>query len=118
MTRWIGRPAVTVQWFIQPMAAQPGKFRGDQGAVYATKDGGNTWTQQITPTDEGLNGICFINDKEGWAVGNKGTVVHTTDGGVTWLAQEYPTKSNLTDITQSKDGTLWAVGEWGTILKY
>ena len=76
------------------------------------------WNQQVTPTDETLQGICFINANQGWAVGEGGAILHTADGGVTWIVQESPTRSTLSDITQSADGTLWVVGEWGTILRY
>ncbi len=53
---------------IYAIDAQTAWAAGSGGAIYATKDGGDTWTQQVTPTDKTLQGICFINDKEGWAV--------------------------------------------------
>ena len=79
---------------------------------------GETWIQQITPTAEKLNGIYFVAENEGWAVGEKGMLLNTKDSGVTWLVQQTPTLNGLIDITRSPDGVLWVVGEWGTVLKY
>ena len=65
-----------------------------------------------------LNGVYFVTENEGWAVGEKGMLLNTKDGGVTWLVQQTPTSNGLIDITRSPDGVLWVVGEWGTVLKY
>ena len=86
--------------------------------MLATKDGGMTWAEQVTPTNKALLAIYFRDANEGWAVGGEGAILHTTDGGITWITQQSPTRSSLSDITQSADGTLWVVGEWGSILKY
>ena len=83
-----------------------------------TTDGGTTWIDQTVPTNETINAIVFITEKEGWAVADKGIILHTTDGGVTWLKSSSPTINNLRDIVKTPNGTLWIVGDSTTILRY
>jgi photosystem II stability/assembly factor-like uncharacterized protein len=61
-----------------PFAATP------TATILASTDGGLTWTDQIPPTGQTLNGVWFISATTGWAVGESGTVIRTTDGGATW----------------------------------
>ncbi|MBU4272936.1 MAG: hypothetical protein KKE86_11590 [Planctomycetes bacterium] len=51
-----------------------------------------------TVADARLNDVCFVDARNGWAVGDRGTVRRTDDGGKTWRSQ----KSGV-------DCTLWAV---------
>jgi photosystem II stability/assembly factor-like uncharacterized protein len=56
-----------------------------QGAIIlASADGGVTWTDQVSPTSQVLNGVWFVNGSTGWAVGDNGVVIRTTNGGVAW----------------------------------
>ena len=91
---------------------------GSQGAIMITTDGGETWIDQTVPTEENLNAILFVNEKEGWAVGDKGIILQTSDGGVTWLKYSSPTSNNLRDIIKTPNGTLWIVGDSTIILRY
>jgi photosystem II stability/assembly factor-like uncharacterized protein len=61
----------------------PGR-RGWTGTILATDDGGDTWRQLTAASDASLNGVCFTDERHGWAVGEKGTVERTRDGGATW----------------------------------
>jgi photosystem II stability/assembly factor-like uncharacterized protein/tetratricopeptide (TPR) repeat protein len=56
-------------------------------AVLHSGDGGATWEFQATKQPLPLNGVCFIDEKNGWAVGELGTILHTADGGKTWSSQ-------------------------------
>ena len=58
--------------------AQTAWIAGDQGTILATKDGGTTWTRQVTPTNEKLFAIFFKDANEGWAAGEKGIILHTS----------------------------------------
>lgn len=51
------------------------------GAVLKTEDGGLGWTPQISNTSRPLNGVCFVDNLRGWAVGASGTIIHTALGG-------------------------------------
>src|SRR2546423_888956 len=47
---------------------------GEEGALYATTDGGATWTRQRVPTRHLLLGGAFLNDAQGWVVGAGATL--------------------------------------------
>jgi photosystem II stability/assembly factor-like uncharacterized protein len=72
-----------------------GLYPGDKAhraMVYATTDGGKTWTERFNHDLEiTLCALDFLDAKEGWAAGfygrsdlEGGSVFHTTDGGKTW----------------------------------
>ncbi|MDX1418872.1 MAG: YCF48-related protein [Rubricoccaceae bacterium] len=56
----------------------------DQGALFETADGGQTWIPRDVPfsLSEPLNGIFFLDSQHGWTYGNAN--YRTTDGGSTW----------------------------------
>lgn len=55
-----------------------------------TVDGGRSWQAQESGTDYTLSSICFVDGKQGWAVGDCGTIIHTADGGNSWEVQDPP----------------------------
>ncbi len=57
---------------------------GPQATLIHSADGGKTWEDQSLHKDETLNGVTFLDDKNGWVVGEFGVIKHTTDGGKTW----------------------------------
>ncbi|MGP1474440.1 MAG: WD40/YVTN/BNR-like repeat-containing protein [Treponema sp.] len=88
-------------------------FFSDRGEIITSRDNGNTWTKQASPTDMGLSGIAYGNDK--WvAVGGEGTIITSPDGN-TWTKQASPTDKRLSDI--ATNGIIFvAVGASGTVL--
>lgn len=58
---------------------------GWYGDIFKSTDGGNYWEELASPLSSSiaLNGIYFINDNIGWAVGTNGTIIKTINGGVT-----------------------------------
>jgi photosystem II stability/assembly factor-like uncharacterized protein len=50
-------------------------------------DQGTSWEVQKTGQSLPLNGVFFLDDKVGWAVGELSTILATVDGGKTWRAQ-------------------------------
>lgn len=98
---------------------------GEMGALYATADGGATWTRQRTPTRHLLLDAFFLDSREGWLVGAGATLLHTPDGGATWREGQpsgsSPSRSgplavrlNAVAFADARRG--WAVGSNGTIL--
>lgn len=85
---------------------------GELGRIWATGDGGASWTEQqnslvpqwkhqLGPNEEkrfidfllpSLNAVSFRDDKRGAAVGLEGWVVATADGGKTWTFQHQASK--------------------------
>ncbi len=100
-----------------------------------TTDGGKTWKQ--TWVYRGLNDCCWVDEKEGWAVGSRVSVgfmptprsplytnktariVHTKDGGKNWEPQDAPDiggKSELRSVWFVDKKIGCAVGDGGAIL--
>ena len=73
----------------------PANFTAGDSAndhLYASHDGGRTWTEIATPIPVG--GICFVDAEHGWAVNAPGAVLpallETSDGGVSWQRLPFP----------------------------
>ena len=77
---------------IQFIDAKEGWAVGDEGVVWHTIDGGQTWEWQSTGIRASLRSVCFLDPYTGWAVGRQelpgggsvGVVLFTRDGGVAW----------------------------------
>jgi photosystem II stability/assembly factor-like uncharacterized protein len=63
------------------VAGRPGGF------VLHSADAGKTWETQKLEVSVPVNGMCFLDEKVGWAVGELGCVFATADGGKTWAVQ-------------------------------
>jgi photosystem II stability/assembly factor-like uncharacterized protein len=60
------------------VAGRPGTI------VLHSSDQGTSWEVQKTGQPLPLNGLFFLNDKVGWAVGEFGSILATVDGGKSW----------------------------------
>jgi hypothetical protein len=49
--------------------------------MYATSDGGSTWTAQDSGTTHDLWSLAFVDVHHGWAGGDVGTIIGTKTGG-------------------------------------
>jgi photosystem II stability/assembly factor-like uncharacterized protein len=97
---------------------------GYRGAVYATEDGGDTWSKRAIHWGENapktappLYSVSMADPERGWAVGQLGTVLRTKDGGKTWEPQPNAKMAegfHLFSVHAVDANTAWAVGEWGT----
>ncbi len=61
-------------------------YMGD-GIVIKTTDGGTTWSQLWTGTDQGIEGISFPDLNTGYVCGWSSYFAKTTNGGVNWTTQ-------------------------------
>ena len=63
---------------------------GTAGRIYATADGGRSWTQQYPPAaGQPLAAVSMVTSQQGYglgAIGVPGAVLETRDGGRTWSA--------------------------------
>ncbi len=61
----------------------------NQGALFATEDGGATWQARALP---GGDAVRFVSAMTGWSAGgpNGDTLYRTGDGGRTWAVQPLP----------------------------
>lgn len=66
---------------------------GDEGVVWHTIDGGNTWERQPTGVRASLRSLHFLNPFVGWVAGREelpgggsvGVLLFTKDGGEKWV---------------------------------
>jgi photosystem II stability/assembly factor-like uncharacterized protein len=66
---------------------------------YKTTDAGLSWHDQtFFITEKDLNGVDFIDEQTGWAVGYDGTILHTTNGGEVWQPQTSGSNNHLYDV--------------------
>ncbi len=94
---------------------------GSGGKIFATTDGGDSWSSQSSGTSRVLVSIHFINHLEGWICGgwsdgSSYLVLHTADGGVTWENQSFGSNAySCEDIwfTDSMNG--WVGGRTSTL---
>ncbi len=80
---------------------------GDEGTIWHSIDGGQTWERQASGTRASLRSICFLTPYTGWIVGrleqpfgqsSLGVVLHTTDGGLTWKQRSFGTLPGLNTV--------------------
>ena len=109
----------SVQW---PTAAV-GYITGDDGAVYATTDGGAHWTRTVAGADDVLlSGISFVDATHGWVCGGQGNEEYyggrcyaTTDGGATWKDVSPDKDMVVTACSFVSVSEGWVVGEDQTV---
>ncbi len=90
--------------------------RGAEGGVWATHDGGLTWTRQVLPGTAPYEAIDFVDELTGWAVGKGGAIAGSADGGLTWTAQVSGVDGWLHGVCCTSASSAFAVGENGVIL--
>lgn len=91
---------------------------GAEGRVFATRDGGRTWTAQTSNVSTDLYDVKFLDNYEGWAAGAGGTLLHTTDGGSHWTIEPSGTTHALERLCFVGRAHGWAVGFGGTIIRF
>jgi photosystem II stability/assembly factor-like uncharacterized protein len=111
----------------------------DFGQIYATINGGSSWSHQVYPAPQGfIDGIWFFDANNGYALGDPGTpgrfvMLQTTNGGVTWshTAHEPPAQPGdwgcfntfcWTDRNHGwfggKNGLVWRTTDGGATWSY
>jgi len=75
--------------------------------------------QWINPSPQGndLNGVSFVDDNLGMAVGNAGMILKTTDGGQTWTILESNTREDLLAVSFVNANVAYVSGTSRTIMK-
>lgn len=96
---------------------------GHDALILATRDGGESWTQQYE-NREGevpLLDVWFENSQHGFATGAYGVLLETTDGGQSWedVADRLDNEdgAHLNAITHIEGSGLFVVGEMGGMFR-
>lgn len=89
---------------------------GEGGTIQSTRDGGETWQMQSTPTHKLLYDVAAIDNRQACIVGAGGTVLRTNDAGRTWSEQASGVTAALRAIHFINGRQGWAVGLQGTII--
>jgi photosystem II stability/assembly factor-like uncharacterized protein len=94
--------------FVDPTV---GWAAGANEVVIRSVTAGALWTRQLSVTSSYpvFTSICFVDKRNGWAVGT-GPIVHTADGGGTWSSQTRPTSQPLLAVKFIDADQGWAVG--------
>ena len=93
---------------------------GEAGAIFTTRDAGESWTRLRSPTRHLLLGGTFVDDDRGWMVGAGATIIQTSDGGETWYQSTLPNvdksiRFTATTFVDNRDG--WVVGSAGSVYR-
>jgi photosystem II stability/assembly factor-like uncharacterized protein len=79
-----GGAFLSAVWFTNSMTGFAVGGGGGMEPVSRTTDGGITWTG-MTPTNEAVREIFFLDETRGWFAGTN-NIYGTTDGGATWTS--------------------------------
>lgn len=93
---------------------------GEAGAIFTTRDAGETWVRLRSPTRRLLLGGTFVDDDRGWVVGAGATIIQTSDGGDSWYQSSLPgvektIRFTATSFFDNRVG--WAVGSAGSVFR-
>jgi len=94
---------------------------GDEGAfpsyidtrvIFATTNGGATWTAQYSQSYKSLlKSIYFKDDNNGYATGLNGVLMRTSNGGSSWTEQTINSSFTFYDVFSTNVNTGYVVGE-------
>ncbi|UCH61741.1 MAG: hypothetical protein JSU77_07950, partial [Fidelibacterota bacterium] len=90
-----GEPGLTSIYFPSP---DTGYAVGYSGLILKSADGGQSWVELTSGTEEDLYSVYFINNNAGVAVGGSGVILRTVNGGDSWAEQPSGTTSKLTSV--------------------
>jgi photosystem II stability/assembly factor-like uncharacterized protein len=63
---------------------QTGWMCGNNGYIYKTTNGGESWAQQNSGVTKNLQKLFFLNENLGYTATIQGSILKTTDGGNNW----------------------------------
>jgi photosystem II stability/assembly factor-like uncharacterized protein len=94
-----------------------GYAAGNEGAIFHTVDGGDTWEKQSWRSTPILWKASFIAADSGWICGSRGCVLRTFDGGVTWDSLGHPNLNFLYGVKFVNSMVGLVCGANGTLRK-
>ncbi len=67
------------------------------------------WDSLISPIDETLRKLFFVDENNGWAVSLEGKIIHTTNAGIDWEIQNSTVTTPIVDIFFINKNLGWAL---------
>lgn len=89
---------------------------GEQGMVYRSKDGGNSWDAMQTGSKGTFWAGLVLDDGAIVVAGLRGNIYRSNDAGTTWARIEVSSNSSVTSMAQLPNGDLVVVGMDGLTL--
>jgi len=88
---------------------------GNNGTIFKTTNGGNTWAVQQSNLNLELYSVQFIDSLFGWICGEGGTLLKTTNGGITWVQKPTGVVENINSLyfLSASDGFA-ITGDWNS----
>ncbi len=104
-----------------------GFIAGNDGSIFKTEDGGETWLDCCVDTFFDLRDMIFTENEKGVAVGSKEVhmdghtyylpaIFTTSNFGNTWVEKTFDFTGSLNSVAYIRDGNLFAVGDAGLLL--
>ena len=87
------------------------------GTVIVSRDGGTTWDDPLTGTDEPLYAVALGRGDEIWAAGRAGVVIRSEDAGRTWTRRATPFNRHIFGLFAAEPASVLAVGDYGLQLR-
>lgn len=110
----------TDDWHLNAITHAPSgalHIAAEQGIIYSSQDGGNTWTATDLPYQGSMFDILVLPDETVLAFGLRGKAFQSVDNGETWEAVDTGTQSSLHGGRVLQDGALVIVGNNGVALE-
>jgi photosystem II stability/assembly factor-like uncharacterized protein len=99
--------------FINP---DTGWIFGENGTVFRTNDGGQSWTDQSLPSQGRINSGLFLGNETGYVAlsaggtESEGEIYKSTDGGYHWELEFSDPSSAIRDLSFINPDTGWVLG--------
>jgi photosystem II stability/assembly factor-like uncharacterized protein len=114
---WVVLPGESAQesslWFTDE---NTGVFRGKDGKMFRTADGGKTWTG-VSGQGEVRSRISFADGETGWMMHYR-RMTYTANGGKSWLSREIAFPAMVADSSLPARDRGYAVGDHGMVYRY
>ncbi|MBD3236036.1 MAG: hypothetical protein GF330_04985 [Candidatus Eisenbacteria bacterium] len=101
--------------------ASRGWIVGSGGRIYASTDGGESWTPQTSGTGLDLSSVYFLDAQRGWITGegdngHRHLVLRTSDGGAHWENLSFGSSCHQNDCIFFADDQQGWISGWDNTL--
>ncbi len=90
---------------------------GENGNIWKTINGGQTWIDQVQASTYNFEKIRFFGLFAGYAIGSGGTLLKSSNGGTDWFEITSGVSGTLYDIYLYNSASGWVVGENGAAVR-